>query len=222
MNTFFSIAKTFPGEYENVIFLSVAVVDSGTFKGAAEVAALVESTGEALARYVTLAREMGFSADSRLAVGTDAVDLAGPLCRSVAEEFPHSAVFAGSSRFAGQVRLPPRDPVPAAPAQRDRLCNSAAPAVQQHHDGEHAGSRGPVNRLVRGFFILPAPNGTVIPRVTAGCQRHPSGETVLILTSNGRTRAEWADFTTRVGTTETASGPFRRLPDRGLGILFTA
>jgi amino acid transporter len=99
VNTFFSIAKTFPGVYENVIFVSVAVVDSGTFKGAAEVAALGRSTEEALARYVNLAREMGFAADSRMAVGTDVVDLAVALCRSVAEEFPHSAVFAGQVVF---------------------------------------------------------------------------------------------------------------------------
>lgn len=99
VNTFFSIAKTFPGVYENVIFVSVAVVDSGTFKGAAEVAALAESTEEALAAYVNLAREMGLAADSRMAVGTDVVDLAVELCRATAEEFPHSVVFAGQVVF---------------------------------------------------------------------------------------------------------------------------
>ncbi len=33
VNTFYSIIKNFPGVYENIIFVSIAVVDSGTFKG---------------------------------------------------------------------------------------------------------------------------------------------------------------------------------------------
>ena len=48
VNTFYSIIKNFPGVYENVIFVSVAVVDSGTFKGSAEVTALSKSPRNSL------------------------------------------------------------------------------------------------------------------------------------------------------------------------------
>jgi len=33
VNIFYSIIKNFPGAYENIIFVSIAVIDSGTFKG---------------------------------------------------------------------------------------------------------------------------------------------------------------------------------------------
>jgi hypothetical protein len=99
VNTFFSIIKNFPGVYENFIFVSIAVVDSGTFKGAAEVAALSKSTRNSLIKYVDLARDMGFAADYRIDIGTDVVDLAVPLCKNIANEFPNSTFFTGQIVF---------------------------------------------------------------------------------------------------------------------------
>ena len=75
VNTFYSIIKNFPGVYENFIFVSIAVVDSGTFKGSAEITALSKSTRNSLIKYVDLAREMGFASDYRMDFGTDVVDL---------------------------------------------------------------------------------------------------------------------------------------------------
>lgn len=99
VNTFYSVIKNFPGIYENFIFVSIAVVDSGTFKGTAEITALTRSTENGLARYVDLARDMGFSADYRMDIGTDVVDVAVPLCKKIAEEFPNSTFFAGQIVF---------------------------------------------------------------------------------------------------------------------------
>jgi hypothetical protein len=99
VNTFYSVIKNFPGIYENFIFVSIAVVDSGTFKGTAEITALTRSTENSLARYVDLARDMGFSADYRMDIGTDVVDVAVPLCKKIAEEFPNSTFFAGQIVF---------------------------------------------------------------------------------------------------------------------------
>jgi amino acid transporter len=99
VNTFYSIIKNFPGVYENFIFVSIAVVDSGTFKGAAEVTALSKSTKNSLVRYVDLARETGFAADYRMDIGTDVVDLAVPLCKNIAKEFPNSTFFTGQIVF---------------------------------------------------------------------------------------------------------------------------
>jgi len=99
VNTFYSIIKNFPGVYENFIFVSIAVVDSGTFKGAAEVKALSESTRTSLVKYVDLAREMGFTSDYRMDIGTDVVDLAVPLCKNIAKEFPNSTFFTGQIVF---------------------------------------------------------------------------------------------------------------------------
>ena len=99
VNTFYSIIKNFPGVYENIIFVSVAVVDSGTFKGTAEMAALSAATKKSLMKYVDLAREMGFAADYRMDIGTDVVDLAVPLCKNIAKEFPNSTFFTGQIVF---------------------------------------------------------------------------------------------------------------------------
>ena len=99
VNTFYSIVKNFPGVYENIIFVSVAVVDSGTFKGTAEVSALSAATKKSLMKYVDLAREMGFAADYRMDIGTDVVELAVPLCKNIAKEFPNSTFFTGQIVF---------------------------------------------------------------------------------------------------------------------------
>ncbi len=99
VNTFYSITKNFPGVYENFIFVSIAVVDSGSFKGAAELNALAESTKKALQKYVDLAQDFGFSADYRMDIGTDVVDLAIPLCKNIAKEFPNSPFFTGQIVF---------------------------------------------------------------------------------------------------------------------------
>ncbi len=99
VRTFFSIIQTFPGVFENFVFVSVAVIDSGSFKGVAEMNALKESVKADLERYVDLARGLGLAATYRIEVGTDAAETAVPLCRSIAEEFPHSTFFAGQVVF---------------------------------------------------------------------------------------------------------------------------
>ncbi len=99
VRTFFTITQTFPDVYENIIFASVAVVDSGTFKGKNEMKALEDSVKADLEKYVDLARGLGFAADYRMATGTDAVAAGVPLCQSIANEFPHSTFFAGQVVF---------------------------------------------------------------------------------------------------------------------------
>jgi hypothetical protein len=99
LHTFYSILRNFPNLYENFIFVSIAVVDSGSFKGAGEVEALEKSVKEGLQKYVDLARTFGFAADYRSATGTDVVETAVALCKSIAEEFPESTFFTGQIVF---------------------------------------------------------------------------------------------------------------------------
>ena len=99
LHTFYSIIKSFPNLYENFIFVSVAVVDSGSFKGAGEVKALEDSVKEGLQKYVDLARTLGFAADYRTATGTDVVETAVALCQSIAKEFPNSTFYTGQIVF---------------------------------------------------------------------------------------------------------------------------
>jgi hypothetical protein len=99
VHTLLSIITTFPGIYRNIIFVSVAVMDSGSFKGAKEVAALEHSVKAGLEKYADLARRLGYSADYRLAVATDVVESAVTLCQEISQEFPRSTVFTGQLTF---------------------------------------------------------------------------------------------------------------------------
>jgi amino acid transporter len=99
IHTFLSIVRNFPNLYKNVIFLSIAVADSGSFKGPEALEGLKESTQEALMKYVELARRLGLPADYRFDIGTDVVESASLLCEKIAEEFPRSTFFTGQLIF---------------------------------------------------------------------------------------------------------------------------
>jgi hypothetical protein len=99
VHTLLSIVTTFPKLYKNIIFVSVAVIDSGSFKGAEEIDALEKSAHNSLLKYVDLARRLGFAADYRMTVATDVVEGAKNLCKEISEEFPRSTVFTGQLTF---------------------------------------------------------------------------------------------------------------------------
>ena len=99
VHTLFSIMSTFPKTYRNVIFVSVAMIDSGSFKGAEEIEALEQSVKASLEKYVAMAHKLGLAAEYRTALATDVVESAVDLCKQTAEEFPRSTVFTGQITF---------------------------------------------------------------------------------------------------------------------------
>ena len=99
VHTVLSVIRNFPNLYRNFIFASVAVVDSGSFKGAEEMKNLEEASKAMLQKYVDLARHLGFAADYRCTVGTDVVETATRLCKEIKAEFHRSTVFTGKLTF---------------------------------------------------------------------------------------------------------------------------
>jgi len=99
VHTLFSVIRSFPGLYKNFVFVSVAVIDQGAFKGEDELENLKKATEESLAKYAELARTLGFPAEYRMAVGTDVVETGTQLCERVSREFPRSTVFSGQLSF---------------------------------------------------------------------------------------------------------------------------
>ena len=99
VHTLLSIVRNFPNLYKNIIFVSIAVADSGSFKGPDAVQYLKGSADTSLQKYVDLARRLGFSADYRCVIGTDVVESASLLCESIVEQFPRSTVFTGQLIF---------------------------------------------------------------------------------------------------------------------------
>ncbi len=99
VHTVLGILRTFPGHFRNLVFLSVGVIDSGELKGEEAIPALRERTEQALERYVAFANRLGFPATSRFALGTEVVDEAEGLARTVAQEFRHTTFFSGQLIF---------------------------------------------------------------------------------------------------------------------------
>lgn len=99
IHTFGNVFRAFPGVYKNVVFMTVAVVDSGEFKGDDSIPRLRERTEESLERYLELARRFGVPATSRYVIATDVVEEGEGLCMRIAKEFPRLTFFAGKVIF---------------------------------------------------------------------------------------------------------------------------
>ena len=99
VHTFLTIVRQFPDFYKNFIFVSVAVIDQGLFKGEEGVDNHKKSIQEALEKYVDLARRLGLKADYRVETGTDVVKSGSELCINVNKEFRRSMVFSGKLAF---------------------------------------------------------------------------------------------------------------------------
>ncbi len=99
IHTVLNILRLFPGDFKNIVFLSVGVIDSGSFKGEDEIEALKARTDSMLRQYLELARRLGLAATHRLTVGTDVVAEAEKLCLEVSREFPRTTFFIGKVIF---------------------------------------------------------------------------------------------------------------------------
>ncbi len=99
LHVWLSVVREFPKLYKNFVFVSVGQIDSGLFKGIAEIEALTISVKKDLAKYVSLVRSYGFPADYRMEIGTDVANTATELCESLVNEFPRSTVFTGKLIF---------------------------------------------------------------------------------------------------------------------------
>jgi hypothetical protein len=99
VHSLLAVLRTFPGQYKQIIFASVGVVDSGNFKGEAEIEHMEKQVRADLDKYVDLARRMGLPATHRHTIGTDPVEAAEKVCAEIAAEFPHCVFFGGRLVF---------------------------------------------------------------------------------------------------------------------------
>jgi amino acid transporter len=99
VHSLLAVMRTFPKHYHQVVFASVGVIDSGSFKGEAEIVALEKQTGDGLVQYVELARRLGLPATSRHLIGTDQVSSAEELCAGIAATYPRAVFFGGKLIF---------------------------------------------------------------------------------------------------------------------------
>jgi hypothetical protein len=94
-----TLLRMFPGHFRSIVFASVAVVDSDTFKGVKEIQALEARTSENLGAYERFARTLGLAAASRSAVGTEVAVEAERVSRELLASYPKALVVAGQIIF---------------------------------------------------------------------------------------------------------------------------
>ncbi len=99
VHTLLSTMRFFPGLYKQFVFVSVAVVDSGTFKGREEIEALEHKTESDVQKYVDLTRRLGFPAEGVTEVGIEVVATATEVCERVAKKYPRATIVSGKLVF---------------------------------------------------------------------------------------------------------------------------
>jgi hypothetical protein len=96
------LLKTFPGQYKQVYFASVGVLDSGNFKGVEEVVKLRHDRQATLDKFILLAHTLGLVASGEYTLGTDPVAESTHLCLAIRKKFPRSVFFAGKLLFEAE------------------------------------------------------------------------------------------------------------------------
>lgn len=99
IHTVLHVYRSFRGQFHNVVFATIGMIDSGTFKGADEMDSLARIRLESLEGYRRLGRRMGYAVDTRISVGTDVVDETEKLIMGIRGEFSQCVVFAGKLIF---------------------------------------------------------------------------------------------------------------------------
>jgi amino acid transporter len=94
-----TLLRMFPNHFKGVVFVSVAVVDSDSFKGASEIEALERRTRENLASYERFAGVLGLRATSAYSVGTEIAVEAEGLATTLVRRYPKALVVAGQIIF---------------------------------------------------------------------------------------------------------------------------
>jgi amino acid transporter len=100
LHTLMQIPRVFPGQFTQIVFIAVGVIDAGVFKGKDEVDAMHAKLASDLDKYVAFARgHMGWAAEEQASIGTEAVSELERMCRDVHLRFPRSVFFAGKLIF---------------------------------------------------------------------------------------------------------------------------
>ena len=94
-----TLLRMFPGHFEGVIFLSVAVVDSESFKGPDQLSALEAGVRANLLRYERYAHTLGLKASSAYAVGTEVPVEGEKAAVALAARYPRALFVAGQLIF---------------------------------------------------------------------------------------------------------------------------
>jgi hypothetical protein len=94
-----TLLRMFPHHFAGVVFVSVAVVDSESFKGADQVEALERRTRESLLRYERYAQTLGIPASSAFSVGTEVAIELEKIAIDLITRYPQALFVGGQLIF---------------------------------------------------------------------------------------------------------------------------
>jgi hypothetical protein len=94
-----TLLRMFPGHFKGVVFCSIAIIDSGNFKGVDEVHELEKRTAVELDRYVRFAATLGLPAERVLSTGMEVPIEAEKIGTTQIMKYPKGMFVAGQLLF---------------------------------------------------------------------------------------------------------------------------
>jgi len=94
-----TLLRMFPGHFKGVVFCSIAIIDSGNFKGVDEVHELERRTAEELDKYVRYAATLGLPAERVLSTGMEVPIEAEKIGTTQIMRYPKGMFVAGQLLF---------------------------------------------------------------------------------------------------------------------------
>lgn len=94
-----TLLRMFPHHFSGVIFISIAVVDSESFKGADQIAALEQRTRQSLLKYELYAQTLELATSSAFAVGTEVAVELEKIGAELTRRYPGALFVAGQLIF---------------------------------------------------------------------------------------------------------------------------
>ncbi len=94
-----TLLRMFPSHFKGIVFCSVAIIDSGNFKGISEVHELESRTQRALDKYVQYAAWLGLPAESEFSTGIEVAVEAEKLAKELIRKYPSGLFVAGQLIF---------------------------------------------------------------------------------------------------------------------------
>lgn len=99
LHTLFSIIRLFGGIYRNFVFVEIALIDAGNFKGAEEIDNLRKHVDGELDQYVKFIERHGYYGEAVSLVSHDVVEGSAEAAPKIVEKFPHAVFFMGQLVF---------------------------------------------------------------------------------------------------------------------------
>lgn len=99
MHTLYSVMRMFPHHFKNYVFLSVGIVDMGSFKGQAALTKMRRAVNNVLDYFVQYCQQHDMAAESYADYGTDTIEKLIHLSEQISDKYPKCIFFSSKLIF---------------------------------------------------------------------------------------------------------------------------